>query len=94
MPAISATATTATIASSTSPAPAGKALPHPQLLLARQRAAGHSAAVAMARWRNGVTPPDSSEHGGALSAQLRWHRQLQEAHQAWLEAGGFALQRK
>jgi hypothetical protein len=88
MTAIPATATP------TSPAPAGPALPHLQQLLARQRAAGHSAAVAIARWRSGVTPPDLSEHGGTLSAQLRWHRQLQEAHQAWLEAGGFARQRK
>lgn len=65
-------------------------LPDPRLLQARRRAAEHSAAEALARWRSGISPEDNAEAPAALQAQLRWHRQMQEAHVAWLRAGGFA----
>jgi len=65
-------------------------LPEPRLLQARQRAAEHCAAQALARWRSGVDPREPAEAPAAMQAQLRWHRQMQDAHVAWLQAGGFA----
>jgi hypothetical protein len=65
-------------------------LPDPRLLRARQRAAEHRAAEALARWRSGIEPQDHPEPDPAMQAQLRWHRQLQDAYVAWLQAGGFA----
>ena len=66
------------------------ALSAPRLLQARQRAAEHCAAEAIARWRGGVGPQDGAEPEAALQARQRWHRQMQDAYVAWLQAGGFA----
>ncbi len=64
--------------------------PDPRLLQARQRAAQHRAALALARWRSGVWPQNGAAPDAALQARQRWHRQMQDAYVAWLQAGGFA----
>lgn len=66
-----------------------------RLQQASAHAAGHRGALAIARWRSGLSQAElqaEPQAAPAPAAQAAWHAAAQQHFCAWLEQGGFAGQ--